>query len=60
MAWTDPEMGGSGYESPPQESKVPIGFQMNNGTDLLREAIGPQGGSNCFSKEVRTALCEIR
>ena len=34
------------------------GGQGVPGTDPPREAIGPKG-SNCFSREVRTALCEI-
>ena len=56
-------MGGStvderGFGSP-EKSQVAIGSNRNNGTDLLREAIGPLG-SNCFSREVRTTLCAIR
>ena len=36
-----------------------IGLFNNTGTDPTREAIGPFG-SNCFMREVRTALCKIR
>ena len=40
------------------KSQVAIGFLRNAGTDPTREAIGPKG-SNCYSREVRTTLCEI-
>ena len=37
-------------------------FPKNSGMDPPQEAFGPNSPkrSNCFSKEVRTALCEIR
>ena len=41
------------------KSHVAIDFLKNSGTDPLWEAIGPLW-SNCFSRKVRTALCEIR
>ena len=49
-------MGGSrtGAEGPdplPGKSQVAIGF--------LRISVSDPLGSNCFSREVRTALCEI-
>ena len=51
--------GGQGVQPPPPgKSEVAIGFLRNSGMDHPREAIGPQG-SNCFSSEVHTALCEI-
>ena len=43
----------------PLENHVSIGFLRNTGTDPPPEAIGPIR-SICFSREVRTALCEIR
>ena len=39
--------------------QVAIGFLRNTGTNPAREGIGPLG-SNYFSREVRTALFEIR
>ena len=48
MGWD----GGKG-SGPPGKSQVAIGFLSTDGP--LREAIGPLE-SNCFSKEVRTAL----
>ena len=42
----------------PWKSNVAMGFLTNSDTDTPREAIGPVG-SNCFSREVCTALCEI-
>ena len=49
-----------GSLTPPPLGKlqVVIGFLRNTGTDPHREAIVPLG-SNCFSREVRTALCKI-
>ena len=49
-----------GPESPGHTSNLqePIGFLKNTGMGLPREAIEPLE-SNCFSREVRTALCEI-
>ena len=57
IKWANPE-GGQGVWTPPGKSQVAIGFLGTTGTDSPQEAIGPHG-SNCFSKEVRTALCEI-
>ena len=39
------------------KSQKAIGFLRNSGTDPLEKQLGP--GSNCFSTEVSTALCEI-
>ena len=44
---------------PPGNSQVAVGVLRNSGTNHPLEAIGPFG-SNCFSREVRTAPCEIR
>ena len=47
----------------PRKLQVAIDFLRNTGTDPSREAIGPfigPKGSNCFSREVRRGLCEIR
>ena len=49
---------GTGDRPPPGKSHVTIGFLINSGTDTHRKAIRPLG-SNCFSGEVHTALCEI-
>ena len=69
LAWADPQGDrGSGPSPPPPHTHTPlgksqviIGFLRNTGTDPIenREAIGPHG-SNCFSMEVHTAVCEIR
>ena len=40
---------------PPRKSKVALGSLRTSGTDRPQEAIGPFG-SNCFSREVCTAL----
>ena len=50
-------MGARGSGPSPGKSQVAIGFLRNSGTDPQKETIGPLG-FNCFSKEVRTALCE--
>ena len=50
--------GGTGGQDSPGKSQVAICFFRNTGTDPSRETIGPFW-SNCFSREVRTALCEI-
>ena len=50
---------GTGGLDPHGKSEVVIGFLGNSGLDTPREAIGPIG-SNCFSREVQTALYEIR
>ena len=42
---------GTGGQDPAGKSQVAIGFLRKPGTDPL--------GSNCFSNEVCTALCEI-
>ena len=56
---TDPE-GGAGGPRPLESYKLfNICFPRKTGKDPPREAIGPLR-SNCFSREVRTALCEIR
>ena len=59
IPWADPEWG-QGVQTPPPPGKlqVAIGFLRNYCMDHPREAIGPRG-SNCFSREVHTALCEI-
>ena len=44
-----------GPDSTPGKSQVVVGFLRNTDTNPHREAIG----SNCFSREVRMALCEI-
>ena len=49
---------GAGAQDPPENHEA-ICFLRNTGTDPSREAIGPIG-SNCFSREVLTALCEAR
>ena len=52
---------GEGYNGSrhPGKSQVAIGFLRNTGTDPHQEAIG-HFRSNFFSREVCTALCEIR
>ena len=50
---------GDRWSGPHGNSEVFIGFLRNSGLDTPREAIGLIG-SNCFSREVRTALYEIR
>ena len=45
-----------GLDPTPGKSQVVICILRNTGTEPPREAIGPLG-SNCFSREVRTALC---
>ena len=57
--WDDLEGTGGLDPPPPAKSQVAIGFLRNIGTDLPREVIGPLR-SNCFSREVSTALCKIR
>ena len=52
------QRGKQGVRTVPGKSQVAIGFLKISGTDPSREAIGPDG-SNCFSREVRTALVEI-
>ena len=53
-------MGRTGGPDPPPsthgKSQVAIGFLRNSGTNPHREPMGPLG-SNCFSREVRTVLC---
>ena len=55
-------MGGSRGETmgsrTPGKSQVAIDFLRNTGKEPPRKAIGPLG-SNCFSRKVRSALCEI-
>ena len=58
--------GGGRGSGPPGKSQVAIGILRNTSIDPPQEAIGslPQEaigslGSNCFSKEVHTAHCEI-
>ena len=51
------EWGASGPDAP-GKSQVAICCFRNTGTDPPREIIGPLG-SNCFSREARTVLCEI-
>ena len=43
---------------PPGKSQVVTCFLRNNCTDLPQKAFGLK--SNCFLREVRMALCEIR
>ena len=47
-----------GLQNPSSKLQASIDFLRNSCTDPLGEAIGPLG-SNCLSKEVCTALCEI-
>ena len=62
MIWADPGGGGGGGggrgSGPPGKSQVAIGLLRNTSIDPPQEAIGSLG-SNCFSKEVHTAHCEI-
>ena len=46
-----------GPDSPPGNSLAAICFLRHSGIDTPGEAIGPDG-SNCFSWEVHTGLCE--
>ena len=52
--------GGGAYGPPPtQENHKVVGSILRKfGIEPPREAIGP--GSNCLSREVGKALCEIR
>ena len=50
--------GGAGGLDPHGKSQVAIGFLRHSGTNYPREAIGPLG-SNCFSREVHTALSAL-
>ena len=51
---------GWGSEGPDTalENHEALGFLKKSGTDHPLEAIGPIG-SNCFSREVGTVICEI-
>ena len=59
LPWADPEGRTVGSKPRMENHKLLLCFFINNGTNTLQEAIGPTR-SNCFSREVRTALCEIR
>ena len=51
------QRGDCGSEPPPSCPQVEI-IILNTDSGPTREAVGPLG-SNCFSKEVCTVLCEI-
>ena len=55
----EPRGCGRGSELTQEATPVAIVILRNSGTDHPREAIGPLG-SNCFSWEVLTTLCEVR
>ena len=56
--WIQTTDRGSGHHHP-GKSQVATGFLKNSDEDPTREAIGLLG-SNCPSRLVHTALCEIR
>ena len=62
IPWADPEgrgQGGGGGPNPPGKSQVALCILRNTGMGTPREAVGPIL-SNCFSREVPTAVGEIR
>ena len=57
VSMVDPKEG-SRWSDTPGKSQVAIGMLRNTGTYHLKKQLDPRG-SNCFLREVRTALCEI-
>ena len=59
-SWADPEGRGRSLDHSPLPWKITgcYRFLRNTGTDPTQEANGPLG-SNCFSRKICLALCEI-